>query len=112
MIFDFSGVRRLECPATVTQSGVFACAVGDALLEPFWPEGLGIVRGFMSALDAAAAVIVAASGRQEEAVAQLGATYNILKSVSAQTAAQCLQKDIRHYGLQPRSRYIFSHSHL
>ncbi len=24
---------------------------GDALLEPFWPEGLGIARGFLSAFD-------------------------------------------------------------
>jgi len=27
--------------------------VGDALLEPFWPEGLGVVRGFLGALDTA-----------------------------------------------------------
>jgi len=27
--------------------------VGDALLEPFWPQGLGSNRGFHSALDAA-----------------------------------------------------------
>ena len=25
--------------------------VGDALMEPFWPEGLGINRGFLSCLD-------------------------------------------------------------
>jgi len=24
---------------------------GDALLEPFWPEGLGVNRGFHTALD-------------------------------------------------------------
>ena len=27
--------------------------VGDALQEPFWPEGLGINRGFLGALDCA-----------------------------------------------------------
>jgi len=106
MIFDFSGVKRLECPATVTPGGVFVCAVGDALLEPFWPEGLGIVRGFMSCLDAASAAVVAAEGRKEAAVAQMVMTYNILKSVAAQTAGQCLQKDLRQYCLDPRSRYI------
>merc|ERR1719189_1709422 len=78
MIFDFSGVRRLESPATVTASGIFACAAGDALLEPFWPEGLGIVRGFMSALDAASAVVLAAAGEKERGLAQLTATYNVL----------------------------------
>merc|ERR1719183_2839038 len=60
MIFDFSGIKRLENAAT-TVGGVFVCAVGDALLEPFWPEGLGIIRGFMSALDAAQAAITASS---------------------------------------------------
>ena len=27
--------------------------VGDSLLEPFWPEGTGCARGFLSAIDAA-----------------------------------------------------------
>jgi len=108
MIFDFSGVRRLESPASIV-GGTFVCAVGDALLEPFWPEGLGIMRGFMSALDAASAVVVAADGRPEDAMAQMAQTYNVLKSVAAQTASQCLQKDPRQYRLQPKSRYVFSH---
>jgi len=108
MIFDFSGVQRLESPATFV-GGVFACAAGDALLEPFWPEGLGIIRGFMSALDAASAIVLAAQGRKDQAVAQLTATYNVLKSVAAQTAGQCLQKDPRQYQLQPNTRYILTH---
>mmetsp|Transcript_8931 Transcript_8931/g.24892 ORF Transcript_8931/g.24892 Transcript_8931/m.24892 type:complete len:930 (-) Transcript_8931:228-3017(-) len=106
MIFDFSGVRRLENPA-VDAGGVFACAVGDALLEPFWPEGLGIIRGFMSALDAASAVVAAQSDRSG-AVAQATETYNVLKSVGAQSASQCLQKDMRRYNLAPSSRYILA----
>lgn len=108
MIFDFNGGERLENPATII-GDVFACTVGDALLEPFWPEGLGIMRGFMSVLDAVAAVVVAAGGQKKAAVAQMAATYNILKSVGAQTAKQCLQKDIRRYRLNPKSRYICSH---
>ena len=34
------------------------CHPGDALLEPFWPQGLGSNRGFHSALDAVWAVHV------------------------------------------------------
>lgn len=119
MIFDFSGVRRLESAATMV-AGVFVCAVGDALLEPFWPEGLGILRGFMSAMDAAHAAVLACgsagdaghsgSAGVEEALVQIGATYNILKSVAAQTAAQCLQKDLRQYRLAPETRYLWSPS--
>lgn len=116
MIFDFSGVRRLES-AAAQAGGVFCVAVGDALLEPFWPEGLGIMRGFMSALDAASAVTVALgsggadakAGDVEAAIEQTNSTYTVLKSVAAQTAVQCLQKDVRKYRLDPKSRYILSH---
>lgn len=108
MIFDFSGVKRLESAATFSDD-IFICAVGDALLEPFWPEGLGIMRGFMSALDAVSAVTLAVSGKREEAMTQISATYNILKSVAAQTASTCLHRDIRQYSLQPKSRYILGH---
>lgn len=109
MIFDFSGVKRLESATTVAE-GIFACAVGDALLEPFWPEGLGIIRGFMSALDAASAAVVATSGDVEDAADHMTSTYNVLKSVAAQTAGQCLQKDMRQYRLAPSSRYILGSS--
>merc|ERR1719401_3138705 len=101
MIFDFSSVKRLESPAIAVGS-TLVCAVGDALLEPFWPEGLGVMRGFMSALDAAAAIVLAAEGRAEAALMQLATTYTVLKSVAAQTASQCLQKDFRQYQLQPK----------
>lgn len=37
---------RQDAPCIVTR-------VGDALQEPFWPEGLGINRGFLGALDCA-----------------------------------------------------------
>eukprot|EP00928_Gymnodinium_smaydae_P096955 TRINITY_DN8670_c0_g1_i4.p1 TRINITY_DN8670_c0_g1~~TRINITY_DN8670_c0_g1_i4.p1 ORF type:complete len:477 (-),score=51.75 TRINITY_DN8670_c0_g1_i4:119-1474(-) len=109
MIFDFSGVKRLENAATIV-SNIFVCAAGDALLEPFWPEGLGIMRGFMSAMDAAAAVVMSTKGElgRDNAVSQLATTYNVLKSVAAQSASQCLQKDMRRYRLAPETRYIIS----
>jgi hypothetical protein len=58
-------------PRRRPRGSVFVALVGDALLEPFWPEGLGINRGFMSALDAcwgatqhAAAVAAAAEAAE------------------------------------------------
>jgi len=107
MIFDFSGVQRLESPAAIA-GGIYICAVGDALLEPFWPEGLGIMRGFMSALDSASSVAMVADGKKHEAISLHSRTYNVLKSVAGQTAQQCLQKDSSRYTVQPTSRYIFS----
>ena len=42
---------------------VCVMAVGDSLIEPFWPEGLGINRGFHSALDAVRQSSVGSDGR-------------------------------------------------
>eukprot|EP00929_Paragymnodinium_shiwhaense_P091060 TRINITY_DN51105_c0_g1_i1.p1 TRINITY_DN51105_c0_g1~~TRINITY_DN51105_c0_g1_i1.p1 ORF type:complete len:895 (-),score=145.48 TRINITY_DN51105_c0_g1_i1:69-2753(-) len=106
MIFDFSGVKRLETAATLVD-GVFVSAVGDALLEPFWPEGLGIMRGFLSAMDAASAAATAVTRGHEEAIAEMTNTFNVLKSVAAQSASRCLKKDLRQYRLSPDSRYVF-----
>jgi hypothetical protein len=108
MIFDFSGIQRQE-KAAVVSGDVLVCPVGDALLEPFWPEGLGIMRGFMSVLDAVSAIVVAASGQREKAMKQVQSTYHVLKSVAAQTASQFLQKDHRNYRLDPKSRYSPAH---
>jgi len=109
MIFDFSGVKRLETAATVVD-GVFISAVGDALLEPFWPEGLGIMRGFMSAMDAASAAATAVTRGKKEAIVEMTKTFNVLKSVAAQSASRCLKKDLRQYRLSPQTRYVFGGS--
>ena len=48
--------------------------VGDALLEPFWPEGLGVVRGFLTVLDAVAAIALLAEDKDDEARALVAKT--------------------------------------
>jgi hypothetical protein len=78
-LFDFSFTSRCEAPYITLQAAAAAdtsgagalslCSdgtepadvaakppflvlpVGDALIEPFWPQGLGINRGFHTALD-------------------------------------------------------------
>jgi hypothetical protein len=61
-IFDFSE-RKVSNRASVlvdaakmggaSGAQVLVTRVGDALQEPFWPEGLGINRGFLHVLDCA-----------------------------------------------------------
>ena len=63
-VFDFSSrqacetsCRVLEAPpsghgADSTGRQCVVMGVGDCILEPFWPEGLGINRGFHTAFDA------------------------------------------------------------
>ena len=62
-LFDFSERKQSNRAAAVvpgssfgsgqSQSMSLVMRVGDALQEPFWPEGLGINRGFLGALDCA-----------------------------------------------------------
>jgi hypothetical protein len=55
-IFDFTNLysARNACRVKVRQGHQLLMAiVGDSLLEPFWPEGTGCGRGFLSSMDAA-----------------------------------------------------------
>ena len=61
-IFDFSERRQSNVASLVLPAERFGGSarkrlvvtrVGDALQEPFWPEGLGINRGFLHCLDCA-----------------------------------------------------------
>jgi len=80
--------------------------VGDALLEPFWPEGLGIVRGFFSALDSSSAIARWAGGASREATKQhFASSYAQLKTLGAATRASVLRADEKQYALAPSTRY-------
>ena len=55
-IFDFTNLysARNACRVKVKKGrDLLMTVVGDSLLEPFWPEGTGCARGFLSAIDAA-----------------------------------------------------------
>ncbi|KAI9353640.1 hypothetical protein BDR26DRAFT_913899 [Obelidium mucronatum] len=67
-IFDFSckgqcveTIRKLESTVDETRPPALVLPVGDALQNPYWPQGLGINRGFHSALDAVHAIYVHAT---------------------------------------------------
>jgi len=82
---------------------VLVALVGDALIEPFWPEGLGVNRGFMSALDAAwGARLHAAPGRDAAALLRgQRAAFGVLKSLSAMTRDARLAGDDSGMKLRP-----------
>ena len=52
--------------------------IGDALLEPFWPQGLGSNRGFHSALDAAWAAHVLRREGLDAALLERGFCYDVM----------------------------------
>jgi len=118
-LFDFSRMRRhaemltfVRPPCSVDDAkdeeggSLLLAVVGDALIEPFWPEGLGIVRGFFSVLDACAAATEWSEGASHEEVRKIaGETFTQLKTLSAATRRSVLHEDERLYGLAPSSRY-------
>ena len=83
--------------------------VGDALLEPFWPEGLGVNRGFLSALDAAWMLVhFHRTGRTRDTRAALAKRAELLeklKSLSAFTKDQILRPEYQAFGILPSTRY-------
>ena len=95
--------------------------VGDALQEPFWPEGLGINRGFLHCLDCAdlakgyARALARGGGGLDAALEQLCARreglFQVTKQVSGYNRATELKPyaDKQHklaYQHDPRSRYV------
>lgn len=124
MLFDFSKLRRASDglhfldPVSPSHRGqnlsshtgpatpLLLSVVGDALLEPFWPEGLGVVRGFLGVLDASAAAAAWASGAETEQVrADFAAAFAQLKTLGAATRRNVLRDDERQYALAPSTRY-------
>jgi hypothetical protein len=56
-LFDFSSKGELVDKARAF-GDLLVLPVGDALQNPFWPQGLGVNRGFHSALDGVAAALL------------------------------------------------------
>merc|ERR1712060_143237 len=66
--------------AQAGESGLPACVmpIGDALIEPFWPQGLGSNRGFHTALNAVFAALCAREQCMENAMAEARFAYQML----------------------------------
>merc|ERR1712136_56760 len=113
MIFDFSkqkravdGLRIMESPPNPAGSTekLFVGLCGDALLEPFWPEGLGVVRGFFAALDVCSAAKVWVETRDDDAaINHFDAAFGQLRSLAAKTRANVGRPDASgdHYSRCP-----------
>lgn len=121
-LFDFSKLRRADRglafvdltpggdgedhAAAAADKALLVALVGDALLEPFWPEGLGIIRGFFSVFDASSAISLWAGGASREAVEQhFAEAFAQLKSLGIGSKGTLLCPEEASYGLAPRTRY-------
>jgi len=116
-LFDFSKMQRasegltfIEPPdaadADDESNYLLAGLAGDSLIEPFWPEGLGIVRGFLGALDVSYAVARWSGGAdRDEVCSEFTAAYGQLKSLAAVSRGRVLRDDLSGYGVAPCTRY-------
>ncbi|XP_035704208.1 F-actin-monooxygenase MICAL2 isoform X2 [Folsomia candida] len=106
-LFDFTTMYASEtsCRAIERKGGnkLLVALVGDSLLEPFWPLGLGISRGFLASYDAAWMIRSWGKGRASvcEVLAERESIYRMLP----QTTHENLNKDYDKYSIDPSSRY-------
>ncbi|XP_060701565.1 F-actin-monooxygenase mical1 isoform X2 [Hemiscyllium ocellatum] len=104
-MFDFTCMYRSENAALVKEQHgrrLLVALVGDCLVEPFWPLGTGIARGFLAAFDAAWLVRKWSMGTTPlELLAERESIYQLL----SQTTPQNTNKNISQYSIDPLTRY-------
>ncbi|XP_062860321.1 protein-methionine sulfoxide oxidase mical3a isoform X18 [Trichomycterus rosablanca] len=111
-MFDFTCMYASENAALVRQRNghqLLVALVGDSLLEPFWPMGTGIARGFLAAMDSAWMVRRWAQGASAlEVLAERESIYRLLP----QTTPENVSKNHSHYTVDPTTRYPNINMHL
>ncbi|XP_069619006.1 F-actin-monooxygenase MICAL3 isoform X3 [Ranitomeya imitator] len=104
-MFDFTCMYASENAGLVRERHghrLLVALVGDSLLEPFWPMGTGIARGFLAAMDSAWMVRSWAYGASPpEVLAERESIYRLLP----QTTPENVSKNFSQYSLDPTTRY-------
>ncbi|XP_061570354.1 protein-methionine sulfoxide oxidase mical3b-like isoform X2 [Cololabis saira] len=105
-MFDFTSMYASENAAMVRQRRghpLLVTLVGDSLLEPFWPMGTGVARGFLAALDSAWMIRSwGQGGAPLDVLAERESLYRLLP----QTTPENMQKNITLYSVDPATRYL------
>ncbi|KAM7405249.1 hypothetical protein PAMP_012525 [Pampus punctatissimus] len=104
-MFDFTCMHRAENASMVRErkgKKLLMCLVGDCLVEPFWPLGTGIARGFLAAFDTAWMVRSWAMGVPHlKVLAERESIYQLL----SQTTPENTSKNYADYSIDPKTRY-------
>ena len=109
-IFDFTNLYTSKNACQVVERRgrqLLLAVVGDSLMQPFWPEGTGIGRGFLSVLDTAWLtkrwLEVDRTSRAEilEIIREREKLYSLLR----QTSPGQLQTCGSRWSINPSSRY-------
>ncbi|XP_048858976.1 F-actin-monooxygenase mical1 isoform X3 [Brienomyrus brachyistius] len=104
-VFDFTCMYRAENASMIKEQlgrRLLVGLVGDCLVEPFWPLGTGIARGFLAAFDAAWMVRRWGMGGDPlDIIAERESIYQLL----SQTTPENTSKTYGSYSLNPKTRY-------
>ncbi|XP_034029272.1 F-actin-monooxygenase mical1 [Thalassophryne amazonica] len=104
-MFDFTCMYRAENASLVRErrgKKLLMGLVGDCLVEPFWPLGTGIARGFLAAFDAAWMVRSWGMGIPHlKVIAERESLYQLL----SQTTPENTSKNYTAYSINPSTRY-------
>lgn len=116
-VFDFSMRSHVLNPCKILKHkdsitgksiSAFLHLAGDALLEPFWPEGLGINRGFMSAFDVAWAIRQSRKQDDKMVLDEREATYKAQRMITGNERAggfEILRRNSVNFSVDPTTRY-------
>uniref|UniRef100_A0A4W5QJI9 Molecule interacting with CasL protein 1 n=1 Tax=Hucho hucho TaxID=62062 RepID=A0A4W5QJI9_9TELE len=104
-MFDFTCMHRAENASLVRErkgKKLLMGLVGDCLVEPFWPLGTGIARGFLAVFDTAWMVRSWGKGRPHmEVLAERESIYQLL----SQTTPENTSKKYSTFSIDPATRY-------
>ncbi|KAM3872130.1 F-actin-monooxygenase mical1 [Diretmus argenteus] len=104
-MFDFTCMTRAENASLVKErkgKKLLMGLVGDCLVEPFWPLGTGIARGFLASFDAVWMVRSWGMGVPHlKVLAERESIYQLL----SQTTPDNTSKNYAGYSIDPSTRY-------
>ncbi|KAI5609040.1 [F-actin]-monooxygenase mical1 [Silurus asotus] len=104
-MFDFTCMHRAENSSMVMErrgKKLLIGLVGDCLVEPFWPLGTGIARGFLAAFDTAWMVRSWGKGMPHlQVLSERESMYQLL----SQTTPENTSKNYQAYSIDPSTRY-------
>jgi len=112
-LFDFTSMfaSNAACHIMEKDGKQLMCGlVGDGLLEPFWPTGTGIARGFLGAFDTVWAMRQFAAG--DMSATEIMAEREAILKLLPQTTPENITKDFKNMSIIPTTRYPNLPKHL
>ena len=111
-IFDFTNLYSSQNASRIKSKNghsILLSLIGDSLIEPFWPEGTGIGRGFLSVFDTAWMIRrYLNKDDQYEVVREREKLYSLLR----QTGDDKLKGNYKSWSINPVTRYTTTTFHF